>query len=193
MDASLECAHSCERTGSPRVKQKIAKASTVYGCAVMVANQMATKMLTAENKPANFDTGDKAVLMPQMGELRKILQVARNGAHRCHDLPGETWMPPKTIKMVLFRSGTAFGERYVGSASWMEAGRLVYRPCQLFRNAFVARRPGETEDRPWARFDIDVRRSSSSFASLFIILIAKSLHEGQRSGDRRRISRFIPK
>jgi RAD51-like protein 2 len=34
----------------------------------MVANQMATKILNAENKPANFDTGDKAVMMPQLGE-----------------------------------------------------------------------------------------------------------------------------
>jgi RAD51-like protein 2 len=50
-----------------RIKQKLAKASTTYGCAVMVANQMATKILNAENKPANFDTGDKAVMMPQLG------------------------------------------------------------------------------------------------------------------------------
>lgn len=49
------------------MKQKLAKASTTYGCAVVIANQMATKILTAENKPANFDTGDKAVMMPQLG------------------------------------------------------------------------------------------------------------------------------
>lgn len=36
---------------------------------VIVANQLATKLLTADNKPANFDTGDRAVLMPQLGEL----------------------------------------------------------------------------------------------------------------------------
>ncbi|KAH8081385.1 P-loop containing nucleoside triphosphate hydrolase protein [Filobasidium floriforme] len=101
-----------KRRSMDLIKQKLAKASTTYGCAVMVANQMATKILNAENKPANFDTGDKAVMMPQLGD---------------------TWMPPKTIKVVLFRSGGGFGERH----------------------AFVARRPGETEDRPWAQFDID--------------------------------------
>jgi RAD51-like protein 2 len=38
----------------------------------MVANQMATKILNAENKPANFDTGDKAVMMPQLGGYGRI-------------------------------------------------------------------------------------------------------------------------
>ncbi|RXK37093.1 hypothetical protein M231_05681 [Tremella mesenterica] len=50
-------------------KQEIARASTMHGCAVVVNNQLATKLLTAENKPANFDTGDRAVLMPQLGDL----------------------------------------------------------------------------------------------------------------------------
>ncbi len=31
-------------------------------------NQLATKLLTADHKPANFDTGDRAVLMPQLGK-----------------------------------------------------------------------------------------------------------------------------
>ena len=88
----------------------------MYGCAVMVANQMATKMLTAENKPANFDTGDKAVLMPQMGEIGRTYRPIRSKLIDVMTLPGETWMPPKTIKMVLFRSGTGFGERYVDRA-----------------------------------------------------------------------------
>jgi RAD51-like protein 2 len=38
----------------------------------MIANQMATKILNAENKPANFDTGDKAVMMPQLGGYGRI-------------------------------------------------------------------------------------------------------------------------
>lgn len=88
----------CEGAGAEfccRVKQKIGKASTVYGCAVrilptspyspcpfrspslpytrsqiLIANQMATKLLTATNKPATFDTGgDRAILMPQLGNV----------------------------------------------------------------------------------------------------------------------------
>lgn len=39
---------------------------------VIVTNQLATKLLTAENKPANFDTGDRAVLMPQLGRLTDL-------------------------------------------------------------------------------------------------------------------------
>jgi RAD51-like protein 2 len=30
---------------------------------------MATKLLSAEGKRVNFDTGEKAVLMPQLGKL----------------------------------------------------------------------------------------------------------------------------
>jgi RAD51-like protein 2 len=37
-------------------------------------NQLATKLLTAENKPANFDTGDRAVLMPQLGIAKSVLR-----------------------------------------------------------------------------------------------------------------------
>ena len=36
---------------------------------VVVTTQMATKLLSAEGKRVNFDTGEKAVLMPQLGEL----------------------------------------------------------------------------------------------------------------------------
>lgn len=35
---------------------------------VIIASQMATKLLTNENKPAaTFETGEKAILMPQLG------------------------------------------------------------------------------------------------------------------------------
>ncbi|ODN81976.1 hypothetical protein, variant [Cryptococcus amylolentus CBS 6039] len=44
----------------------ISKAAMVHHCAVIVCNQLATKLLNAENKPANFDTGDRAILMPQL-------------------------------------------------------------------------------------------------------------------------------
>lgn len=34
-------------------------------------NQLATKYLTEDNKLATFNTGDRAVLMPQLGELAR--------------------------------------------------------------------------------------------------------------------------
>ncbi|KAJ9108727.1 hypothetical protein QFC21_000047 [Naganishia friedmannii] len=95
------------------VKQKIAKASTVYGCAVIIASQMATKLLTNENKPAaTFEAGDKAILMPQLGDL---------------------WVPPKALKLSLFKAGKRYGTRY----------------------AHIQAQVGEKAERPWAEFEID--------------------------------------
>ena len=51
-----ECTWLCSKSDRGRVSPQ-----------VVVMNQLATKLLTAENKPANFDTGDRAVLMPQLG------------------------------------------------------------------------------------------------------------------------------
>ncbi|WVR06935.1 hypothetical protein IAU60_003971 [Kwoniella sp. DSM 27419] len=73
------------------IKQKIGQATTVFGCAVVVCNQLATKLLTAENKPANFDTGDRAILMPQLGDA---------------------WTTSKTIRLALFRGGEGDELRY---------------------------------------------------------------------------------
>lgn len=36
---------------------------------VVVTTQMATKLFTIENKQGNFDNGDKAILMPQLGSF----------------------------------------------------------------------------------------------------------------------------
>ncbi|KAJ9127789.1 hypothetical protein QFC24_000072 [Naganishia onofrii] len=59
---------------------------------VIIASQMATKLLTNENKPAaTFEAGDKAILMPQLGDL---------------------WAPPKALKLSLFKAGTGYGTRY---------------------------------------------------------------------------------
>jgi len=65
------------------VQQTMQIATEAYGCAVVMTNQLATKLLTADNKPANFETGDRAVLMPQLGD---------------------SWTTPKTIRLALFRS-----------------------------------------------------------------------------------------
>jgi RAD51-like protein 2 len=44
--------------------------------------QLATKLLTSENKPANFETSDRAVLMPQLGDA---------------------WTTERTVRVTLFR------------------------------------------------------------------------------------------
>ena len=59
-------------------------------------NQLATKLLTLENKPANFETGDRAVLMPQLGD---------------------TWTTGKTLRLVLFRGGRGDDMRYAHASS----------------------------------------------------------------------------
>ena len=35
---------------------------------VVITNQLATKLLTPDGSPANFDTGSRAVLVPQLGK-----------------------------------------------------------------------------------------------------------------------------
>ncbi|KAL7421892.1 hypothetical protein Q5752_003664 [Cryptotrichosporon argae] len=82
------------------VKQKIAKATTVHRCAVVVTNQLATKLLTADNKPATFETTERAVLMPQLGDA---------------------WTTEKTVRMLLFRGGTD-ELRYAHASSAAEDG-----------------------------------------------------------------------
>jgi hypothetical protein len=79
-------------------------------------------------------------------------------------------MPPKTIKVVLFRSGGGFGERSVRTKN-VSFCCLADRRSDLDRHAFVARRPGETEDRPWAQFDIDASRAQESMVIVTLLLI----------------------
>lgn len=57
----------------------------------MVTNQLATNFFTAENKKANFDTGDRAVLMPQLGDA---------------------WTTDRTIRVALFRGTPGDDLRY---------------------------------------------------------------------------------
>ncbi|ODO09888.1 hypothetical protein I350_02110 [Cryptococcus amylolentus CBS 6273] len=59
---------------------------------VIVCNQLATKLLNAENKPANFDTGDRAILMPQLSD---------------------SWATSKALRLVVFRGGVSDEIRYV--------------------------------------------------------------------------------
>ncbi|GHJ85776.1 hypothetical protein NliqN6_2178 [Naganishia liquefaciens] len=108
-------------------KQKIAKASTTYACAVLVANQMATKLVSTTDPgrrlpggggglagagAGGFESGDRAILMPQLGDL---------------------WVTPRTMRLSLFRAGPGQGKRY----------------------AHVQAPVGERGERPWAAFDVD--------------------------------------
>lgn len=73
-------------------KQTINHATALRRCAVIVCNQLATKLFTAENKPASFGTSDRAVLMPQLGDW---------------------WTTNKTLRLVVFRGGSGDEFRYV--------------------------------------------------------------------------------
>ncbi|KAK4689989.1 DNA polymerase kappa, partial [Tremellales sp. Uapishka_1] len=73
------------------VKLKIGKATIVHRCAVVVTNQLATKMRNAEGKPATFDDGARAFLMTQLGDL---------------------WTTSKTLRLLLFRGSKGDERRY---------------------------------------------------------------------------------
>ena len=83
-----------------------------------MTNQLATKLLSADNQPANFDNGDKAVLMPQLGEL---------------------WTTSKTVRLVLFRDPKGEGGRWAHASTpdadmlldWapFDIGVSLYRLC----------------------------------------------------------------
>ncbi|WVN88426.1 uncharacterized protein L203_103636 [Cryptococcus depauperatus CBS 7841] len=75
-----------------RCKQVIGKAAAVNHCAVVVCNQLATKLWTNDNKPANLETGDRALLMPQLGDW---------------------WTTAKTLRLIAFRGDPGDEFRYV--------------------------------------------------------------------------------
>ncbi|CAD6581699.1 MAG: hypothetical protein TREMPRED_003069 [Tremellales sp. Tagirdzhanova-0007] len=81
------------------VKLNIASATTIHRCAVIVTNQLATKLMTADGKPANFDTADRAILMPQLGD---------------------SWTTVNTVRIVLFRGGPGDDLRYAHAASSLD-------------------------------------------------------------------------
>jgi len=97
---------------------------------VIITSQLATKLLTLENKPANFDTGDRAVLMPQLGMPDRALGLLTQLIHL-----GDSWTTGKTLRLVLFRGGKGDDLRYAHASSSNVAD----------------------EDYPWVRFDITVR------------------------------------
>lgn len=50
-----------------RVKQVLARICSSLDISVVITNQLATKLLTPDGAPASFDTGSRAVLVPQLG------------------------------------------------------------------------------------------------------------------------------
>ncbi|WVQ99572.1 hypothetical protein IAU59_006708 [Kwoniella sp. CBS 9459] len=105
------------------VKQKIGQATTVHRCAVIVCNQLATKLLTFENKPANFDTGDRAVLMPQLGDA---------------------WTTGNTLRLLLFRNTSDDELRYAyGSMSGSDKNESFWAPFDIDINGLPCDIPEE--------------------------------------------------
>ena len=96
---------------------------------VIITSQLATKLLTLENKPANFDTGDRAVLMPQLGMPSRVYDTSTR-----LNYTGDSWTTGKTLRLVLFRGGKGDDLRYAHASSSNVAD----------------------EDYPWVRFDITV-------------------------------------
>ncbi|GMK55255.1 hypothetical protein CspeluHIS016_0203110 [Cutaneotrichosporon spelunceum] len=83
------------------IKLSVGKAATVRGCAVLATSQMATKLLTAENKRATFETGDRAVLMPSLGDL---------------------WTTERTVRVALFRGRAGDDLRYAHASTTSTPG-----------------------------------------------------------------------
>ncbi|BEJ16331.1 hypothetical protein CspHIS471_0509360 [Cutaneotrichosporon sp. HIS471] len=83
------------------IKLSVGKAATVRGCAVIATCQMATKLLTAENKRATFETGERAVLMPSLGDA---------------------WTTERTVRVALFRGRAGDDLRYAHASTTSTLG-----------------------------------------------------------------------
>ncbi|OCF60756.1 hypothetical protein L486_00396 [Kwoniella mangroviensis CBS 10435] len=110
-----------------RVKQKIGQATTLHHCAVIVCNQMATKLMTAENKPANFDTGDRAILMPQLGDA---------------------WTTGKTLRLCLFRGHPGDELRYVHASMSGSTRNLPWAAFDIDNDGLPCDIPEKIFERP---------------------------------------------
>ncbi|WWD03113.1 hypothetical protein V865_001160 [Kwoniella europaea PYCC6329] len=109
------------------VKQKIGQATTLHHCAVIVCNQMATKLMTAENKPANFDTGDRAILMPQLGDA---------------------WTTGKTLRLCLFRGHPGDELRYVHASMSGSTRNLPWAAFDIDNDGLPCDIPEKIFERP---------------------------------------------
>ena len=90
--------------------------------------------MTADGKPANFDTADRAILMPQLGETLSNFAKGVLIADFCDSIAGDSWTTVNTVRIVLFRGGPGDDLRYAHAASSLDG----------------------KEDLPWANFDFDV-------------------------------------
>ncbi|TCD63491.1 hypothetical protein EIP91_005350 [Steccherinum ochraceum] len=59
--------HSTRHALLERTKMSLAKACASSDLTVIITTQLATKLLNADGSSANFDTGSRAVLLPQLG------------------------------------------------------------------------------------------------------------------------------
>ncbi|KAH8084336.1 P-loop containing nucleoside triphosphate hydrolase protein [Cristinia sonorae] len=65
--SSVGFPHSTRNALLERTKTSLAKACASGALTVIITTQLATKMLNADGTSANFDTGSRAVLLPQLG------------------------------------------------------------------------------------------------------------------------------
>ncbi|KAJ7108706.1 hypothetical protein C8R44DRAFT_803399 [Mycena epipterygia] len=64
--SSRKLTHQTKTTVLDNIKQMLAKLGS-RGITVVVTSQLATKLLAADGSPATFDTGARAVMVPQLG------------------------------------------------------------------------------------------------------------------------------
>jgi len=58
---------SSRNTALDRVKQVLTRACASMRLTVVITSQLATKLLNADGSAANYDTGSKAIMVPQLG------------------------------------------------------------------------------------------------------------------------------
>ncbi|KAJ6487741.1 P-loop containing nucleoside triphosphate hydrolase protein [Mycena sanguinolenta] len=66
LQASRKLSNPAKKTVLENIKQTLVQL-TSRGVTIVVTSQMATKMLAADGSPATFDTGARAVMLPQLG------------------------------------------------------------------------------------------------------------------------------
>ena len=104
---------------------------------------MATKLVSADTSKRSgamqqgFEGGgERAILMPQLGDL---------------------WVTPRTVRVSLFKAGQGEGKRCAFSYPGCVAG-VEGKANGGCRYAHIQAQAGERRERPWAAFDVDVSR-----------------------------------
>ncbi|KAI0743189.1 hypothetical protein BC629DRAFT_1708350 [Irpex lacteus] len=68
--------HASRTVLHERIRQALAQACATAGLSVLITTQLSTKLLNADGTPASFDTGSRAIMVPQPGSA--YLPVGRS-------------------------------------------------------------------------------------------------------------------